>query len=166
VKNERPIIAERGVNATPPQDMYFKGALFLNTLRSVVDNDAKWFQVIHDYFQHFKYQNIMTEDVIAYFNQKTGMNLTAIFNQYLRHTEIPALELRFDEAQQTVAYRWKADEADFAMPVRVGSPGHWQVIHPTTQWQTMKTAIAQEDFTAATDLYYIHVIRTDAPTAK
>jgi aminopeptidase N len=162
VKNDRPIIAERGVNATPPQDMYFKGALFLNTLRSVVDNDAKWFQLIHDYFQHFKYQNIMTEDVAAYFNQQTGMNLTPIFNQYLRHTAIPALELKFDDAAGTVAYRWKADEADFAMPVRVGSPEHWEVIHPTTQWQTMKTPFGEKDFGVATDLYYVNVSREPA----
>jgi len=34
----------------------------------------------------------MTEDVVAYFNQHTGMNLTPIFNQYLRHAQIPRLE--------------------------------------------------------------------------
>jgi hypothetical protein len=43
------------VNATPPQDQYFKGILFLNTLRSVVNDDAKWFAMLHDLFQHFKY---------------------------------------------------------------------------------------------------------------
>ena len=65
VENQRPIIGERGVNATPPQDQYFKGALFINTLRSVV-NDEKWWELLHEFFQHFKYQNIMTEDVVAY----------------------------------------------------------------------------------------------------
>src|SRR5215469_15215670 len=56
VRNQQPIIAPRGVNATPPQDMYFKGALFINTLRSVVDDDQRWFALIHDLYQHFKYQ--------------------------------------------------------------------------------------------------------------
>ena len=41
VQEPRPIITERGINATPPQDQYFKGALFLNTLRSVVNDDAQ-----------------------------------------------------------------------------------------------------------------------------
>ena len=36
VRNREPIITPRGINRTPPQDMYFKGALFLHTLRSVV----------------------------------------------------------------------------------------------------------------------------------
>jgi len=157
VKNQVPIIAERGVNAEPPQDMYFKGALFLNTLRSVVNDDRRWFKLIHDYFQHFKYKNIMTEDVVQFFNQQTGMNLTPIFNQYLRNTAIPTLELKFNVAEGTVAYRWKADEAGFAMPVRVGKAGNWQVIQATTDWQTMKTALTRDNFAVATDLYYVNV---------
>jgi aminopeptidase N len=157
VKNDRPIVTERGVNAEPSEDQYFKGALMLNTLRSVVNDDAKWFRLIHDFYQHFKYQNIMTEDVVAYFNQQTGMDLTPIFNQYLRHTAIPTLELKFDDAAGTVAYRWKADEKDFAMPVRVGLKDHWQIIHPTTDWQTMKTPLKKNEFAVATDLYYVNV---------
>jgi hypothetical protein len=99
----------------------------------------------------------MTEDVVAYFNRHTGMNLTPIFNEYLRHAAIPALELKFDEGAGTVAYRWRADERDFAMPVRVGQKAQWQVIHPTTDWQTMKTPLTKEQFDVATDLYYINV---------
>jgi aminopeptidase N len=157
VKNQQPIIAPRGVNATPPQDQYFKGALFLNTLRSVVDDDKKWWALLHDFYQHFKYQTIMTEDIVAYFNQKTGMNLTPIFDQYLRRTAIPVLELKFDEAGGSVSYRWKVDEAGFAMPVRVGTKDHWQIISPTTDWKTMTTPLQKHEFVAATDLYYIDV---------
>ena len=157
VKNAKPIIAERGINAEPPQDMYFKGALFLNTLRNVINDDKRWFKLIHDVYQHFKYKNILTEDMVAYFNQKTGMNLTPIFDQYLRHTALPTLELKFDAAQGTVAYRWKADEPAFAMPVKVGTKQNWQLIHPTADWQTMKTSLAKDDFAVATDLYYINV---------
>jgi aminopeptidase N len=157
VKNQQPIIAPRGVNATPPQDQYFKGALFINTLRSVVDDDKKWWALLHDFYQHFKYQTIMTEDIVAYFNQKTGMNLTPIFDQYLRHTAIPVLELKFDEAGGSVSYRWKVDEAGFAMPVRVGTKDHWQIISPTTDWKTMTTPLQRQEFVVATDLYYIDV---------
>src|SRR5258705_8726239 len=79
VKNQQPIIAPRGVNATPPQDMYFKGALFINTLRSVVNDGTKWWALLHEFYKHFKYQTIMTEDIVAWFNQKTKINLTPIF---------------------------------------------------------------------------------------
>ena len=156
-KNRKPIITERGVNADPPQDQYFKGALFINTLRSIVNDDKRWWTLIHDFYQHFKYQNIMTEDVVAYFNQQTGMNLTPVFNQYLHHTALPLLELKFDDGKGTVEYRWKADEADFAMPVKVGLPGQWKVIRPTTEWQSIKTSLGKDKFAVATDLYYIDV---------
>ena len=157
IKNRRPIVAERGVNAEPTEDQYFKGALMINTLRSVVNNDQKWFALLHDFYQHFKYQNIMTGDVVAWFNQNAGMNLTPIFHQYLRHPQIPRLELLFGEAPGMVMYKWRADEDDFAMPVRVGTPGHWQIIHPTTSWQWMQTSLTKEQFQVATDLYYVDV---------
>jgi len=157
VQNREPIIAERGIAATPPQDMYFKGVLFLNTLRSVVNDDARWWTLLHDFYQHFKYQNIMTEDVVAYFNQQTGMYLTPLFDQYLRHTAIPTLELKFNEADGTVDYRWQADEPDFAMPIRVGKKNDWQVVQATTYWQTMKTPLKKNEFDVATDLYFVNV---------
>ena len=158
VRNHQPIITPRGINREPPQDQYFKGALFLNTLRSVIDNDARWWTLIHDFYQHFKYRNIMTEDVVQYFNQQTGMNLTPIFDQYLRHAALPALELKWNEAEGTVAYRWKADEAGFQMPVRVGTKGdHRQILHPTAEWQTLKTPLKKDEFEVATDLYYVTV---------
>jgi aminopeptidase N len=155
VRNQQPIIASRGVNATPPQDMYFKGALFINTLRSVVNDDKKWWALLHDFYQHFRYQTIMTEDIVAYFIQHTGMKLTPIFDQYLRHTALPTLELKFEDG--TVSYRWQADEPKFAMPVQVGTKDHWEIIHPTTEWKSMKTGLKREEFDVATDLYYVEV---------
>lgn len=155
VHNLRPIVAERGVNADPTEDQYFKGALMLNTLRSVVNDDAKWFALIRGVYQRFKYQNILTEDVIGYFNQNSGMNLTSIFNQYLRRAAIPRLEVLFGEEPGMVMYKSDADEQDFAMPVRVGTPGKWQMIHPTTKWQWMKSSWSKEEFQVDLDHYYV-----------
>ena len=155
VKNLQPIISARGVNSTPPEDQYFKGALFINTLRSVVNDDARWWALLHGFYQRFKYQNIMTEDVVAYFNQETGMNLTPVFDQYLHHAALPVLDLQ--RSAESVRYRWEADEPGFAMPVMVGSKEHWQMIHPTTSWQTMPANQANDDLDAATNLFYITV---------
>jgi aminopeptidase N len=157
VKDDFPIITAHGVDGEPSQDQYFKGALFINTLRSVVNDDHRWWKLLHDFYQHFKYQTIMTEDVVQYFNQQTGMNLTPIFDQYLRHTAIPTLELKFDDSKGTVSYRWKVDEAGFQMPVGVGQKDHWQIIKATTEWQTMPTSLKKDDFDVATDLYYVNV---------
>ena len=155
VQNKQPIISQRGVNSTPPQDQYFKGALFLNTLRSVVNDDARWWALLHGFYQHFQYQNIMTEDVVGFFNQQTGMDLTPVFDQYLRHAALPQLDLQWSPG--SVRYRWVAEEPGFAMPVLVGKPGAWQRIEPTTAWQSMATRLDRDQFAVDTDLFYIKV---------
>jgi aminopeptidase N len=160
VHNREPIITERGVSAEPPQDMYFKAALMLASLRSWIDNDPKWFALIKAFYQNFKYKNIMTEDVVAWWNRHTRLNLTAFFHQYLRHAAIPCLELNFDQPTHTVMYKWQAQETGFNMAIKVGDPNHWQTIHPTTAWQVMKTTLAPEDFKVATDLFYVNVSKT------
>ena len=152
VRDRRAIVGERGVNDDPPQDQYFKGALMINTLRSLLDatgqaDDPRWFKLLHDFYQHFAYTNTMTEDVIAWWNTalglKPGQDLTPFFNQYLRHTAIPALELNFDPGTGTVQYKWQADEPGFTMPVKVGDPQNWLTIHPTQQWPNPQNATHQ-----------------------
>jgi aminopeptidase N len=160
VRNTRPIIGNRGENASPPIDQYFKGALFLNTLRSVIDDDKRWWALVKGVYERFKHKTIMTEDVVEYFNRETGKDLTPIFDQYLRHQALPVLELKFDEAKGEVSYRWKADEPSFAMPVRVGSKDNWELIQPTKDWQTRKTTLKKDQFEVATDLYYIVVSKS------
>jgi aminopeptidase N len=159
VENRRPIITEHGVNGDPTEDQYFKGALMINTLRSILNDDSRWWPLIYNFYQQFKYRNIMTEDVVAYFNRETGMNLTPFFNQYLRHADIPTLELFFDPSAGTVSYKWKADEPGFTMPVLVGEKDHWQRIEVTQNWQTMKTSLTKDQFDVATDLFYVDVAK-------
>ena len=130
VLNRRPIIGERGTAARSDNDQYFKGALFLNTLRSVVDDDPHWWRILRAMHDTFKYKNIMTEDVVKFFNEQTGKELTPIFDEYLRHASLPVLELKFDEAEGSVSYRWRTDEKAFAMPVKVGIPDEWELIRP------------------------------------
>jgi aminopeptidase N len=160
VRNRAPIIGRRGENFTPSQDQYFKGALFVNTLRSVVDDDKRWWALLRGLYDRFKLKNIMTEDVVEYFNRETGKSLTPIFNQYLRHAAIPVLELKFDEDKGMVSYRWKADEPSFAMPVHVGAKDNWQLVQPTLEWQSKKTPLKKDQFEVATDRYYIVVSKT------
>jgi aminopeptidase N len=161
VRNMQAIVPARGTNAEPTEDQYFKGALMLNTLRSVVDGDPKWFADIHDFYQQFKYQTIMTEDVEAWWNKRAlsqgvGMELTPFFNEYLRHAALPVLELAFDRAKGTVAYRWSADEAGFAMPIKMGERGHLTLVTPvTTEWKTMAWEEDPDKFDVPMDLYYI-----------
>jgi aminopeptidase N len=159
VGNRQPVITQRGIHRTPSQDMYFKGALFLHTLRGVVNDDERWSKLLRATYQVFKYRNIMTEDMVRFMNGELRMDLTPIFDQYLRRTSLPVLQLSFDDKAGTVAYRWEVDERAFAMPIRVGDPANWQTIRPTTDWQVMKTPLGKDQFQVATDLYYVDVVK-------
>jgi len=156
VLNREPIITQRGIHRQPQQDMYFKGTLFLNTLRSVVNDDTVWWSVVREFYQQFKYQNIMTEDVVRFFNARLKKDLTPVFDQYLRRAALPTLQRAFTETG-SMAYKWKTDERAFAMPVRIGRPNAWMTIEPTTDWKIMPMPLSKEEVEVATDLYYISV---------
>ena len=161
IANKEPIIVQRGLARDPNQDQYFKGALFLHTLRNVVNDDQKWFKLIRDLYDHFKYKNTMTEQIVAFVNKQLGQDLTPIFDQYLRRTALPVLELTFNDAEKLVWYRWHADERGFAMPIRVGDPSKWQTIQPSADWKSMPWSAAKDAFKVATDLYYVNVAVLD-----
>ena len=163
VQNKTPVIATRGRHQEPPQDMYFKGGLMLNTMRSVMNDDAKWWALVKETYQTFKYKNILTEEMATLFTKRFGRNMTPLFNQYLRHAAIPVLELVIDERRGKVAYRWKADETAFAMPIRVGARSAWETITPTTTWQQIDSKLTYDTFAVATDLYYVNVSKADGP---
>jgi aminopeptidase N len=158
IQHKLPVITERGLHRTPPGDQYFKGALFVHTLRGIVADDTRWWKLLRQFYDEFKYRNIMTEDIVRFFNRKTGRNLGPVFDQYLRRTEIPVLELQFNQADRMVSYRWRATVDGFTMPVRVGSRDRWDTVEATTDWQTMPTTLGPDEFEVAADLYYIDVL--------
>jgi aminopeptidase N len=157
VSNREPVVIQRGIYRSPNQDQYFKGALFLHTLRNVVNDDAKWFRLIRDLYNEFKYKNNYTEEITAFVGKQLGKDMTPIFDQYLRRSDLPVLELTFDETTKAVSYRWNAAERAFAMPIRVGDPSKWQTIQPTADWKSMDWAAGENAFKVATDLYYVNV---------
>lgn len=136
VSNDRPIIGNYGVNNEGSGDMYPKGALLLNTLRHVLNDDTKWWKLIYDYSITFRHKIIDTETLIAFFNKESGSNLTPIFNQYLRYKSIPKLEII--QENKSLKYRWIADVLDFKMPIELLINDQKKWITPTTKWKVMK----------------------------
>ncbi|MCA9734940.1 MAG: M1 family metallopeptidase [Deferribacteres bacterium] len=154
IHNKEPIIGPTAVNHWPTIDQYFKGALFLNTLRHVIDDDAHWWALIKDYSEHFKYKNIWTVDVITYFNDHLDRDLRPLFEQYLYHADLPVLQYKFEADK--VSFRWQANVTDFDMPVKIRFNGVMEFIRPTTQWQTQTFPDAsKENWLVATDLFYL-----------
>ena len=156
IDNTSPIIGPYGVNKQGSTDMYEKGALMLNTLRHIVDNDAKWWKILLKYSETFRHKIIDTKTVVDFFNTETGMNLTPVFNQYLRYANIPKLELR--KSKGKLEFRWKVDESKFNMPVDIKIKGKKYRLYPTKNWNNTKYKINNlKDVKLLTDNFYINV---------
>lgn len=135
VKNDVPIIGNYGVNREGSGDMYPKGAMLLQTLRHCIDNDELWWKLLYDYSTTFKHKIIDTKTVIDYFNQYTQRDYTAIFNQYLRYTTIPKLEI--SKQKKFLEYRWVTTEPNFSMPIVLEIDGKEYKIKATNSWQNL-----------------------------
>jgi len=137
IGNTKKIIGDYGVNAEGSGDMYFKGANLLNTIRSIYDNDELWWKTLRDYTKTFKHQTITTADTEEFFNQAIEVDLTPVFDQYLRYSSLPVLQLR--QADDQILYRWEADVVDFKMPIDVIIDEDEIRLHATSEWQSYKT---------------------------
>lgn len=133
VKNDKPLIGQYGVNNMGSYDIYPKGALLLNTIRNVINNDTLWWQILLKYSGTFRHKIIDTEIVISFFNKESKMNLTPIFNQYLRYKNIPELEIKSNSKK--LEYRWKTDVTNFNMPIDIKVNGKEIRITPTNKWK-------------------------------
>jgi aminopeptidase N len=156
IYNREPILGPTAVNHWPTRDMYFKGALFLNTLRSIVDDDELWWNMVYDYSNHFRGQNIYTTDVLNYINKYFDLNLKPIFEQYLFFSDLPILQLKYDN--DLILYRWKAIVDDFNMPIKAGFEGDFHFIHPTSEWQSEPFTVNNiDEWKIDIDRFYIDI---------
>lgn len=136
VGNKTPIIGPYDVNTEGSGDMYPKGSLLLNTIRQYIDNDSLFFSILMNIQKTFAYQTITSAAIESLMTKQSGKNLTPIFDQYLRHAAIPVFEYEVvkDKPFQ-LRYRWKADVADFDLPVRIDCNKENKRLNVTTQWQ-------------------------------
>ena len=116
VGNQKPVIGQFGVNyKTGNSDMYYKGALMLNTIRHMIDNDEKWWKLIRNYAETYRHQIIETKDVVEFFTKESGLNLAPIFDQFLHHKNLPELEFRTNK--KSIEARWNTNVTNFEMPI-------------------------------------------------
>ena len=140
IQNDSPVIGPYGVNQEGSSDMYNKGNNILHTIRQVINNDSLFRQVLRGLNKDFYHKTVTSAEIENYISQKSGKDLSKIFDQYLRTTNIPALEYKV--ANKTVSYRWTNTIDGFDMPVKLDN-GQW--IQPTTEWKTMEGDGLQAD---------------------
>lgn len=157
VQNDRPVIGFYGVNKEGSGDMYYKGALMLNTLRHITNNDSKWWAMLLKYSNTYKKKIIDTKTVIDFFCEEIGHDMTPFFNQYLKHTSIPILVLK--KHKNSFKYKWETDEPNFEYPVELEINGQRKRLLVTNEYQyaPMPILSIENEIKVRTDKYYIKV---------
>ena len=139
VRNEAPMQGKYGLNNDGSSDMYDKGQLVLNTLRSSLDNDSLWFSILRGIQWTYRYKTITYDTIVNYISMRSGKGVRTFFDQYYRHASLPRFDAYVVKQGDSVRirFRWTADDSAFAMPLKLNiGNGRGISINPSASWQT------------------------------
>ena len=137
IENDIPIIGPYGVNKEGSGDMYPKGANMIHTIRQLINNDEKFRQILRGLNKTFYHKTVTTAEIENYISKQSGLKLDKVFDQYLRHANIPVLAYKINGT--TLSYHWITDVQNFDMPVRVTlKANEYTLLKPTNSWKTVK----------------------------
>jgi aminopeptidase N len=112
--------------------MYPKGGNMIHTIRTVINNDEKFRQILRGLNKDFYHQTVTTKQIEDYISSKSGINFSKVFDQYLRTTQIPTLE--YSQDGNTFKYRWTNTVDGFDLPIRINGT---ETISPSKEWKTI-----------------------------
>jgi aminopeptidase N len=151
IQNDATIIGTYNSNREGSGDMYYKGGNMLHTIRHVVNDDKKWLAVMRGLNKDFWHQTVTTQQIESYISQKAGIDLSKIFDQYLRATQIPLLQYKTEG--KTLSYKYAKVVKGFAMPLRVNINGQEVAITPSETAQTYTFADEIKTFEVNRNFY-------------
>jgi aminopeptidase N len=153
IENKNPIISDYGVNTeSETTDMYYKASNMLHTIRQIINNDEKFRAILRGLNKTFYHQTVTSKQVEDYISNKSGINLSKVFDQYLRSKDIPVLQYKI--RNRTLFYRWTNCINGFNMPIRVMlKPDTYAFIYPTEM--NKQTKISFSDL-KVDDNFYIN----------
>jgi aminopeptidase N len=150
IRNDRPVIGSYGVNQEGSGDMYNKGNNIMHMVRQIINNDSAFRNILRGLNETFYHKTVDSKDIENYIIKKSGKDLSKLFDQYLRTTQIPTLEYRIQGNK--LMYHWTNCISGFNMPVRLANSDQW--ISPGTDWkETTLPAPARDDFKVDNNFY-------------
>lgn len=151
IRNDQPIIGTYGSNRRGSGDMYPKGGNMLHTVRHLINDDAKWLSILRGLNADFWHQTVTTEQIESYIGKNAGIDLSKVFDQYLRTTNIPLLRYKLNG--KTASFHYERVVKGFAMPIRVSINGKEMKITPTETPQTLDFAEEIKTFEVNRNFY-------------
>ena len=146
-------------------DVYYKGAWVLHTLRSSIGEDSLFFDILKTFAQERAKSIVRTQDFIDLVNHKTGLDYSAFFKQYLSTTDVPVFlyTLRSEqpegetESVWTLSYKWQNAVEGFEMPIWLEIGEERRHITPHADSLRSISLGAAADFELSTQQYLIEV---------
>jgi|TARA_R100000479_G_scaffold33554_3_gene14128 aminopeptidase N len=151
IRNDRPIIGTYNVQHEGSSDMYNKGGNILHTLRQLVEDDKKWREILRGLNSEFYHQTVSSKQVEEYISEKSGIDLTEFWNQYLRTVKIPKVEYKING--KDLQFRYVNIIENFDMPVIAIVNGNEEWIFPTSEWKTKEFSETIESASIKKDFY-------------
>lgn len=137
IENTKPMIGNYGVNDEGyPIDVYYKGGNMLNMLRTILNDDAKWRELLRALGKQFYHSTTNSVEFEEFISQFLGLDLTSFFDQYLRDSQIPIFEYYFKEGN--LYYRWTNTISDFTMPLDITLGGNSVRLSVSNSWNNMQ----------------------------
>ncbi|MEI5984146.1 MULTISPECIES: M1 family metallopeptidase [Sphingobacterium] len=159
ITNQTPIQGPYHVNKEGSGDMYNKGGVLHNMIRTMIDDDEKWRAILRGMNKTFYHQTVDYNDILKYMTEHSGIDLSKVFEQYVQRKSIPTLEIRNAGRPGSFIIRWNSEVDNFHMPVHIfDKDGKKVLIKPTTKWSTHRfEGQTTETIKADTFNYYIGV---------
>jgi aminopeptidase N len=159
IQNDKPIIGTYNVNSEGSGDMYYKASNMIHMVRQIIGDKSTFRLLLREMNERYRYKTVTGAEIEDFISKRTGFNLSKVFDQYLRTTQIPVLEyyLENNSGMQTLYYRWTNCIKGFNMPINLpgNSNGKYGLMLATEQWQRMRTNFKEgEDLEKLMDKNY------------
>ncbi len=145
IQNDIPLIGPYGVNQEGSSDMYYKGANLLHTIRHAINNDSLFRSILMGLNTQFYHQTVTTAQVENYISLRANFGFQKVFDQYLRTTQIPVLNYRYDEKEKIFTYEWKDCVTGFNLPLHFSYLGKKYSFMPM-DYQPQQRLIQEPNF--------------------
>ena len=114
--------------------MYYKGSNMLHTIRQSLNNDSLFRQILRGLNKKFYHQTVTTKQVEDYISSNAKVDLSKVFDQYLRNTELPVLAYKIDGYK--LSYHWTNCVKGFNLALKIHfKTDQW--IKPKEEWKTL-----------------------------
>ena len=133
ISNTKPIIGPYDVNREGSGDMYSKGANLLHTIRQIANDDKKWRNTLRGLNKTFYHKTVTTAEIENFISESLNIDLSSVFDQYLRDIRIPVLE--YEIKNGFLKYRWNNVIENFKMPIKIIANKNLIEINPTKKFK-------------------------------